>query len=442
MLKKILVVDDEKILNEILSGHLKNEGYIVSNAYDGQEAVDIVNREDFDIVILDIFLPKKHGIDVLKHITSMNKGTQVIMASGYVDLAAANEAIKFGALDLLIKPYDMNNLKNLLLRAFAKKELFLKNKNSSKIIHGVNFIGQSQIFKKTMELALSAAKLNSPVLLLGQTGSGKSCFAKFIHDNSNKKDGLFVSINCSEFSNDLFERELFGIEQDDSSNTIVMKSGIVDEIKEGTLFINEITSIPIEMQHKLLGFIERGEFKRVGGSKIEKVKIRIIASSSKNIEEAIDNQMFRGDLYYRLSTTMIDIPSLKEHKEDIPLLIEHFLKTNDSSTPKTISNEAVKKLMEYNFPGNIQELFNIIKKAELTSSTNLISKNDIILPENTSEPKKETVTTEEVSPISNTEKEQIEEALKNNQWNKIKTAKVLGISLKTLYTKLQEYNIT
>jgi two-component system NtrC family response regulator len=235
---------------------------------------------------------------------------------------------------------------------------------------------------------------------------------------------------------------LFGYEQGTLPNTPTGKHGLVDDVNGGTLFLREIADTSIEVQHKLLGFIEHGEFKKVGSSKIEKVKVRIIASSSKNLEEAIDNQILRGDLYYHLSTTTINIPSLKEHKEDIPLLIEYFLKTNDSTTPKTISNDAVQKLMAYDFPANIQELYNIIKKAEITSSTNLISEKDIILSENTYEPKKEIITDEKVPSIDNKEKEQIEKALQNNQWNKIKTAKVLGMSLKTLHAKLQEYNIT
>ena len=440
MLKKILVVDDEKFLNDLLSGHLKNEGYHVSNAYDGQEAIDMLNNEDFDIVISDVFLPKKHGIDVLKYIISLNRGTQVIMASGYMDISTANEAIKIGAIDLLVKPFDMDKLQGLLLRAFTKRENYLKNKNSSKMIHGINLIGQSEIFLKTMELALTAAKLNSPILLLGNTGSGKHYFAKFIHENSNKKDGLFASINCSDFSKDLFERELFGSEQETSQNSVEVKHGLVDEINGGTLLLNEIVDTPIELQTKLLRFIENGEFKKVGSSKREKVSVRIIASSSKNLEEAVDNKMLRGDLYYRLSTTIIDIPSLKEHKEDIPLLIDYFLKKNDSSDSKKVSNDAIKKLTAYNFPNNIQELYNIIKQAELTSSTNLISEKDILLPKNIVEFENETLDKEIL--MKKEEKGKIEVVLKNNQGNKIKTANDLGISLKTLYTKLKEYKIT
>jgi len=438
---KILVVDDEEILNDLLSNHLQNQGYTVTKAYDGLTATELVDKNNYDIVILDVFLPKKHGLDVLKHIVKTGKNIQVIMATGYSDISSAVESLKMGAFDFLLKPFDMGVLKDLLERAIKKREEIIKNQSATKMIPGVDLIGESKPFKKLLEKAEVAAQTNSPVLILGPSGSGKDCIAQFIHSMSNRKNNNFVPINCASFPVSLLESELFGYEKGAFTSAFAAKLGLVEQADLGTLFLDEIGEVPLEMQPKLLRFIETGEFRRVGSNKTEKVDVRIIAASNRDLEAEVDNKKFRGDLYYRIRVITLYVPSLKERKDDIPLLAEFFLKKS-SEGKKQLSESAIKKLMTYDFPGNVRELSNIIKKADVTSTSDIITDKDIFLPEQTIEQIKTQLTDNTDYSLSEMEKKHIEEVLKNNNWNKNKTAEILGISLKTLYTKLKEYGIS
>jgi two-component system, NtrC family, response regulator AtoC len=438
---KILIVDDEEILNDLLSNHLKNEGFDVSKAYDGLTATELVDANDYDIVILDVFLPKKHGLDVLKHIARTEKNIQVIMATGYSDISSAVESLKMGAFDFLLKPFDMNVLKGLLEKALEKRKEILKNKNATRMVPGVDFIGESKIFKKLLENAMTAAQTESPVLILGPSGSGKDCVAQYIHANSSRKTHNFVPINCSSFPETLLESELFGYEKGAFTSAFSAKLGLVEQADCGTLFLDEIGEVPPEIQPKLLRFIETGEFRRVGSNKTEKVDVRIIAASNRNLEEEVDARRFRGDLYYRLRVITIIVPPLKERKEDIKILADYYLKKSNPENPKTLTEGAVNKLLNYDYPGNVRELSNIIKKSEITSTTEIIAEKDIYLPEQTIEQMRTQQFTEVDYSLSEMEKKHIEEVMKSNNGNKIKAAEILGISLKTLYTKLKEYNI-
>ncbi len=438
---KILVVDDEEILNDLLSNHLQNQGYTVTKAYDGLTATELVDNNDYDIVILDVFLPKKHGLDVLKHIVKTGKNIQVIMATGYSDISSAVESLKMGAFDFLLKPFDMNVLKDLLERAIKKREEILKNQSATKMIPGVDLIGESKPFKKLLEKAEVAAQTNSPVLILGPSGSGKDCIAQFIHSMSSRKNHSFVPINCASVPLTLLESELFGYEKGAFTSAFSAKLGLVEQADLGTLFLDEIGEVPLEMQPKLLRFIETGEFRRVGSTKTEKVDVRIVAASNRDLEAEVDNKRFRGDLYYRIRVITLYVPSLKERKDDIPLLADYFLKKS-TDAKKQLSESALKKLMSYDYPGNVRELSNIIKKAEITSNSDIITDKDIFLPEQTIEQIKTQLADNTDYSLSEMEKKHIEEVLKNNNWNKNKTAEILGISLKTLYTKLKEYGIS
>ncbi|HQJ74344.1 MAG TPA: sigma-54 dependent transcriptional regulator [Bacteroidota bacterium] len=438
---KILVVDDEEILNDLLSNHLQNQGYTVTKAYDGLTATELVDNNDYDIVILDVFLPKKHGLDVLKHIVKTGKNIQVIMATGYSDISSAVESLKMGAFDFLLKPFDMNVLKDLLERAIKKREEILKNQSATKMIPGIDLIGESKPFKKLLEKAEVAAQTNSPVLILGPSGSGKDCIAQFIHSMSSRKNHSFVPINCASVPLTLLESELFGYEKGAFTSAFSAKLGLVEQADLGTLFLDEIGEVPLEMQPKLLRFIETGEFRRVGSTKTEKVDVRIVAASNRDLEAEVDNKRFRGDLYYRIRVITLYVPSLKERKDDIPLLADYFLKKS-TDAKKQLSESALKKLMSYDYPGNVRELSNIIKKAEITSNSDIITDKDIFLPEQTIEQIKTQLADNTDYSLSEMEKKHIEEVLKNNNWNKNKTAEILGISLKTLYTKLKEYGIS
>jgi DNA-binding NtrC family response regulator len=438
---KILIVDDEELLCNLLGDTLTTDGYEVQKVYDGQSAINLLQENDYDVVILDLFLPQKNGIEVLKYISQNKKELQVIMATGYSDISSAVEALKMGAFDFLLKPFDINNLKIVLQRALEKKREIDKNRYKRKLTHGVDLIGESNIFKQLLDKAVKAAHTNAPVLLLGPSGSGKECIAQYIHQNSSRNEKSFIPINCSSFPENLLESELFGHEKGAYTGAISTKKGLVEEADEGTLFLDEVGDVPIAIQPKLLRFIETGEFRRVGGNETLKVNVQIISATNKNLDVAVGIGQFRSDLYFRLKVITLQVPPLNERREDIPLLVNYFLKKHNPANPKSLSPEALNKMLLYNFPGNIRELENILKKAELLSNERIIHQQDLEIEISENQTTLYSQKSDVNYSITDMEKHHIQSVLKSNNWNKSKSADILGISLKTLYSKIKEYGL-
>src|SRR5512147_205201 len=368
MLKdKILVADDEQSMREFLDIMLKKEGYKVSLASNGEEVSKLVENDLFDLVLLDIRMPKLDGISALKKIKANTPETVVIMITAYASADTAIKAMKEGAYDYITKPFKIEEIKLIIKNALEKKNLQKENILLKQVVrdryHFDNIIGQSPKMVTLYDLLEKVSPTKTNILITGESGTGKELVAKAIHYNSPRKDKPFVTLNCGAIPESLIESELFGHMKGAFTDAIATKKGLFEMADEGTIFLDEISELPLLMQVKLLRVLQDKEFKRVGGTEDIRVDARIIAATNKDLEEAVKEKRFREDLFYRLNVIQIKLPSLRERREDIPLLADHFLKkfsTELSKAMTAVSPEADRLLRDYNYPGNVRELQNIV----------------------------------------------------------------------------------
>lgn len=445
---KILVVDDEEYLCELLKDELLSTNlFEVDIANDGAQAMNKIQSKIYDIVLLDIKMPRISGIEVLKFIKEHSPDTEVIMITALGDIKLAVETIKLGAFDFITKPYNFDELLVSIQNAIEKRQLKIQNtlmqKEISRLIRDDEIIGQSKIFRDVLDIVAKVAGTDATVLIQGESGTGKEVIARLIHKNSPRKNKPFVAINCAAIPDTLIESELFGHEKGAFTDAHTSKPGLVEIANGGTLFLDEVGDLSLYVQPKLLRFIETGEFRRVGGNNILKVDVRIISATNKDLNEEVSKGNFREDLLYRLNVVTIRLPVLRERKEDIPLFVEYFLKKKTGGRKK-MSPEAMQILMNYDWPGNIRELENVVERAAILSKGDIIKPEDLALKPELKEDYYAKLVKRPVNSLSLAELEKIhiENVLKANNWNKSKTAEILGISLKTLYLKLKRYGIT
>lgn len=445
---KILIVDDEEYLCELLKDELLSTNlFEVDIANDGAQAINKIQNKIYDIVLLDIKMPRISGIEVLKFIKEYSPDTEVIMITALGDIKLAVETIKLGAFDFITKPYNFDELLISIQNALEKRQLKLRNilmqKELSHFTQGDEIIGQSKVFKDVLEIVARVAGTDTTVLIYGESGTGKEVIARLIHKNSLRKDKPFVPINCAAIPDTLLESELFGYEKGAFTDAHTSKPGLVEIANGGTLFLDEIGDLSQYVQPKLLRFIETGEFRRVGGNNILKVDVRIISATNKDLNEEVKKGNFREDLLYRLNVVTIRLPALRERREDIPLLVEYFLNKKTRGRKK-ISPEAMQILVNYDWPGNIRELENVVERAAILAKDDIIRPEDLALKPELKEDYYARLVRKPVNTLSLAELEKIhiENVLKANNWNKSKTAEILGISLKTLYLKLKRYGIS
>ncbi len=445
---KILVVDDEEYLCELLKDELLSTNlFEVDIANDGATAINKIQNTIYDLVLLDIKMPRISGIEVLKFIKEHSPDTEVIMITAFGDIKLAVETIKLGAFDFITKPYNFDELLVSIQNALEKRKLKLQNtlmqKELSRLIHDDIVIGQSKVFKDVLDIVSRVAGTDATVLIYGESGTGKEVIARLIHKNSPRKDKPFVAINCAAIPDTLIESELFGHEKGAFTDAHTSKPGLVEIANGGTLFLDEVGDLSPYVQPKLLRFIETGEFRRVGGNSILKVDVRIISATNKDLNEEVMKGNFREDLLYRLNVVTIRLPSLRERKEDIPLFVEYFL-NRKTRGKKKMSPEAMRILMDYDWPGNIRELENVVERAAILAKDDVIKPEDLALKPELKEDYYSKLVKKPVNTLSLAELEKIhiENVLKANNWNKSKTAEILGISLKTLYLKLKRYGIS
>ncbi len=438
---KILIVDDEVAITTLLKEELQEEGnYEVDLAFDGAEAINLIQKTLYDVVLLDMIMPRVEGKEVLKFIQESSPTTQVIILSQYADIKMAVETTKLGAYEVLGKPYDIDQVEQTIRRAIERKKLSIDNKLLQKELSRKTgepiIVGASSIIKDIIEKANRIGQSDSIVLITGPSGTGKELIAHLIHRSSPRKDRPFVPVNCSSIPDTLLESELFGHEKGAFTDAHAAKPGLVEVANGGTLFLDEVGDISPIIQPKLLRFLETGEFRRVGGTNELKVDVRVISATNKNLVEEVRADRFREDLLYRLNVITIKVPPLREHREDIPILVDYFLtKKSKAKEPKRLTPEAMKALMLYDWPGNVRELEHVIEGAVILSANQEIDIKDLHLSDHQVDALSTSFS------IKDVEKQHIEKVLKMFNGNKRKTAEALGISEKGLYLKMKAYGI-
>ncbi len=446
----ILIVDDEVQFREMLSSILKPEGYWIETASDGVEAINAVQNSFFDLVLLDVNMPRVDGVEVLSFIKEQFIDTQVIILTGVEDVRMAVECMKLGAYHYLTKPYSADELITLIERALERRRLVIENKvmksELARRALSSNLIGQSPAFLSILELASKVAPTDSTVLIEGASGTGKELFAGFLHRNSLRAEKPFVALSCASIPDTLIESELFGHEKGAFTDAYAMRQGLVEIANGGTLFMDEIGEISPVFQPKLLRFIQTGEFRRVGGNKTMKSDVRLISATNRHLLDEVKKGRFREDLLYRVNVITLTIPSLLERKEDIPLLAAEILTRKlRIHGPKTLHPDAIHALLNYDWPGNVRELENVLERAAVMSTDDSIRPKDLAFPPHVSMDQRPEGGSGKIGSavsMDDIEREHIEGVLDHTKWDKKLAAKILGISLKTLYTKIQEYHLS
>jgi two-component system response regulator AtoC len=444
----ILVVDDEEAFRYVLSSLLSGEGYNVDTAADGVAAINALQGKIYHLVLCDVKMPKVDGVEVLKFVKANFPGTEVVMITGVNDVRIAVECMKLGAYDYVNKPTTSDELLATVTRALERRKLMLDNllmKNELGRVQGSEeIVGESTAIRKVLDMARKVAPSESTVLIQGPSGTGKELVANFIYRHSLRMGEPFVTLNCASIPDTLIESELFGHEKGAFTDARVAKPGIVEIANNGTLFLDEVGDISPIVQPKILRFIQSGEFRRVGGNTTLKADCRILSATNKNLHEEVRAGKFREDLLYRLNVITIDVPPLRQRKEDIALLVASFLNTRmKTRIQKSISARAMEILVNYDWPGNVRELENVIERAAILCQDNTIEPQDLSLP-NTAMALPAAISGGKLGtalPLKEIERLHIEGVLRSFRGSKPETAKVLGISLKTLYTKIQQYQI-
>jgi DNA-binding NtrC family response regulator len=450
----ILVVDDEELYLDVLKSTLEREGYFVQTATDGVAAINVLQSLPFDLVLLDIKMPGVDGVGVLTYVKDNFLDMQVIMLTGVNEISIAVDCMTLGAYHYLTKPYSATELLAIIHRALERKRLLIQNKalrsELARLALSSDIVTQDKSFLDVLNLADRAAPTESAVLIEGESGTGKELIANFLHKNSDRKDQAFLAVSCSSIPETLIESELFGHEKGAFTDAIVTKQGLVEIAHGGTLFLDEVGEIPRIVQPKLLRFLQSGEFRRVGANQNMRSAVRIISATIKDLRSEVAAGGFREDLLYRLNVIVLHLPPLRERKNDIPLLVEHFLKKRSgTANPKRLDENAFQVLMKYDWPGNVRELENVIERAAVLSRDDVIHVDDLALPLGTRSildfvqaASANAIRAGCAISLAEMQKAHVEGVLDSVKWNKKTAAKILGISVKTLYSKIQAYSLS
>jgi len=451
--RSVLIVDDEVGARESLKMILKSD-YEVFLARDAEEGFLQIKVHSPDVILLDIILPDLDGLKVLERIKQSDPDVIVIMITATKTVKTAVEAMKLGAYDYVTKPFDIDELRLIISRSLSTKaleqEVKYRREEMDKSFDFGNIIGKSKSMKEIFKVVKQIADSKSTALIMGESGTGKELISRAIHYNSNRKGYPFVTINCAAIPETLIESELFGHEKGAFTNAIERKLGRCEVAHQGTLFLDEIGELSLATQAKILRFLEEREFNRVGGSKTIKVDVRLITATNKDLNQMIKKGLFREDLYYRINVVPILIPPLRERKEDIPLLVEHFINrfsVENNKSVKGITKEAIALMMQYEWPGNIRELENLIERVIALTSNPYIQINELPLSFK-NVPKinelKDSILNRKVSFLEaeeEFEKEVILDALKKTNYIQSRAAEILGISRRILKYKMDKLGI-
>lgn len=383
-MSKILVIEDEAAIRRVLLKILSEESdtYSVSEAADGLQGVELLKKEDFDLVICDIKMPKMDGVEVLEAAKKIKPETPIIMISGHGELETAVQTMRLGAFDYISKPPDLNRLLNTVRNALDRKNLVVENKRlKKKVSKNYEMIGASEKITDIKEMIEKVAPTEARVLITGSNGTGKELVAHWIHEKSDRSSGPFIEVNCAAIPSELIESELFGHVKGAFTSANKDRAGKFEAANGGTIFLDEIGDMSLSAQAKVLRALQESKVQRVGSDKDIKVNVRVVAATNKNLKKEIEDKKFREDLYHRLAVILIKVPALNDRRDDIPLLIEHFaakIAASQGSTPKSFSKKAIQLLQEYDWTGNIRELRNVIERLLILGEQE-ISEKDIKL---------------------------------------------------------------
>lgn len=444
----ILVVDDEKSIQISLQRILEDEGFAVTSVEDGETALEKMTKQNLDLVMLDVWLPGIDGLETLSRIKKDWKGVPVIMISGHGTIETAVTATKMGAYDFIEKPLSLEKVLISVKHALEQKKLEEENRAlRQKVEKKYQVVGDSSAMVSLKQLISTAAPSNSRVLIYGENGTGKELVARAIHRQSLRLEGPFVEVNCAAIPEDLIESELFGHEKGSFTGASEQRRGKFELADKGTLFLDEVGDMSMKTQAKVLRVLEESAFQRVGGTQLINTDTRVIAASNKQLDEEINTGQFREDLFYRLNVIPISVPPLRERGQDIPLLVEYFLRElsmENGKKLKKIDADALEALCAYHWPGNVRELKNIVERLVIMIPSDTIKAEDLpvhLQSQNTSEPRLEINCGSLRDARNSFEKDYIQRLLESNNWNISKTAEELKIGRNNLYNKIKAYKL-
>jgi DNA-binding NtrC family response regulator len=439
---RILVVDDEWAMQEALRDWLKEDGYEVGLASSGEEAIVQAKQKHWEVILLDLKMPGMDGLEALKKLKEVNPEAEILMMTAYATVDTAVQAMKEGAFDYLVKPFDPDEVEMQIKKIVQHKDLVLENlllrKTLEEKFQYDEIIGKSDAMQEIFGIISRVAPTDSTVLITGESGTGKELIAQAVHANSQRSYMPFIAISCGALPDALLESELFGYEKGAFTGATHTKRGRLEMADGGSLFLDEIGDISLKTQVGLLRVLQQKEISRLGSEQNTKVDVRIMAATNRDLKQAIQEKRFREDLYYRLNVISIHIPPLRERTEDIPLLVETFIRkfcAEMNKEEKKVAPSALKLLMEYDWPGNVRELENVIERALVIGQAEEILLDDLPFSRRPFRP------TELPKSLKLMEKIHIERILKENDWNISKAARELEIDRQTLYNKMQKYEI-
>jgi DNA-binding NtrC family response regulator len=449
---RVLVVDDEEIMRDVLSALLSSESYSVDLAENGAQALEMIQDKDYGVMLLDLMMPEVDGIQVLEELRKIENSPIPVVLTAYASIDRVMQAAKLNAFAFIPKPFKNDELLLAVKNAIEQRNLALENQRLKKTLHErysyQSIIGKSAVMQQVFTLITQVAPRRSTVLIQGESGTGKELVAKAIHASSGKVDAPFIAINCGNIPSDLLESELFGHTRGAYTGATSAKKGLFEAADGGTLFLDEVSTISQDIQIKLLRVIQEREFRRLGSLENIQIDVRIIAATNTDLQAAVRQGTFRDDLYYRLNVIVIKIPPLRERTEDIPMLSRHFIKKYGDENQRDnliMEPSALKTLMEYPWPGNVRELENVIERAVVLSQSNSLTAD--LFPKNITLPYPETpipFIQDNLSlkeKVGNFEKAIILAALEKTGWNQKKAAQLLSVNATTLSEKLKRLKI-